>query len=366
MDISISNILDALEQRLPLALQESYDHSGIQVGNPKGLATGVLLAVDITEAVLAEAVSCGCNLIIAHHPLLFKPIKEITGANYIQRCIQYAIKHDLTIYAAHTNADNAGEGLNALLAEKFGLQTVRPLQPMSDMLLKLVCHVPRAYAEHLRLALWDAGAGHIGAYDRCSYNLEGYGTFRAGNSAHPFVGKIKELHTEAESQVSVILPRYLQHRVEQALIQNHPYEEPAYDFIPLTNRWQQAGAGIVGKLPEPLAPDIFLCRVKEVFGVQTASYSDCIASEIRKVAICGGAGAFLWREARNAGADAFITGEAKYNDYFDVEGHPMLVTVGHYESELAATELFSRIISDKFPNFDVHLSNICANPVHHL
>ncbi len=366
MDISIRRILDVLEQSLPLALQESYDHSGIQVGNPKGLATGVLLAVDITEAVLEEAVSCGCNLIIAHHPLLFKSIKEITGANYIQRCVQYAIKQDLTIYAAHTNADNAGKGLNVLLAEKFALQAVRPLQPMSDMLLKLVCYVPQAHAERLRRSLWDAGAGHIGAYDRCSYNLEGHGTFRAGSSAHPFVGETGKLHTEAEVQVSVILPRYLQHRVEQALIQNHPYEEPTYDFVPLANQWQQAGAGIVGDLPEAINPTLFLQRVKAIFGAQTISYSECMTEKIKRVAICGGAGAFLWREARRAGADAFITGEAKYNDYFDVEGHPMLVTVGHYESELAATELFSRIISDKFPNFDVHLSNICANPVHYL
>ncbi|WP_081965481.1 Nif3-like dinuclear metal center hexameric protein [Porphyromonas macacae] len=364
--IYIKDILKVLEHYLPPALQESYDNCGIQVGLADRPASGVLLAVDITEAVVDEAVEKGCNLIIAHHPLLFKPLKQLTAANYIERCIIKAVKHDIVIYAAHTNADNAGRGLNDMLARKFGLKKTRPLEPMKGQLVKLVCYVPESHAESVRHALWEAGAGEIGAYDQCSYNLTGNGTYRAGAGTQPFIGKQGVLHTEPENLIMVILPRYLCSRVIAAMLAVHPYEEPAYDLVSLDNEWATAGAGIVGDLEEEIPVELFLQKTKEVFGISCLCHSCCAVDRVKRVAICGGAGAFLWRRARREKADVLITGEAKYNDFFDVEGRPMLVTVGHYESEQIAAELFSGIISEKFPNFEVYLSQICANPVHHF
>lgn len=365
-NITIKQVIAAIEEKLPLALQENYDNCGVQAGDINQPATGALLAVDITEAVVDEAIALGCNLIITHHPPLFKSLKSITGKNYVERCLIKAIRNNLVLYAAHTNADNAAGGLNFLLAEKFGLLNVKPIDPMKNLLKKIVCYVPHSHAEVVRDTMWHAGGGVIGDYDCCSFNLPGHGTFRATPDCNPFVGEIGQLHTEPETAVSMVVPSFKLPAVIRQMLSVHPYEEPAYDVLPMDNVWQSTGAGIIGDLTIPMTPQVFLQKVQSVFNVKHLSYSDCKAETIKCVAICGGAGGFLCKQAAAKGADVFVTGEAKYNDFFDVEGQPMLVTVGHYESEVVATELFYKIISDKMSNFGVYLSKICANPVHHL
>jgi len=364
--MKISQIIETLEDFAPLVLQESFDNSGLQIGDVSQKVKGILLCLDVTEEVLEEAIELDCNLIISHHPLLFKPIKRLTGKTYVERCVTKACKNDLVIYSVHTNLDNAFGGLNFYLAEKLGLQNLRILSPKKDGLLKLVTFVPESQAEMVRNALFGAGAGCIGNYDSCSFNVPGSGTFRAGEQARPFVGSINELHTEPEIRIETILPVQKKSTVLRTLLAIHPYEEPAYDFYSLTNEWHRAGSGVVGELPYPVKEDIFLQQLKNIFKLQTLKHSPLTGKEIREVAMCGGSGAFLIPDAIAYGADIFITGEAKYNDYYDVESRILLAVIGHYESEIVTKELFYDIITKKITNFAVHFSTTNSNPVNYL
>lgn len=364
--MKIKEILQAIEQTAPIPLQESFDNSGVQIGDTNQEATGAVVCIDVTEAVVEEAINLGCNLIISHHPLAFRSFKSLTGKNYIERCMIKACKHDIVVYAAHTSLDNAPEGINQYLANMLNLQQVRILAPQENKLLKLVTFAPHSHAELVRNALFSAGAGHIGNYDSCSYNITGQGTFRAMDNANPYVGEIGELHYEAETRIEIILPAYRQQDVQRSLIAVHPYEEPAYDFYALQNTWNNAGSGIVGTLPEEMEDEDFLYHLKDTFHLNTIQYSPTSGKMVRDIAICSGAGAFLLPKAIAYGADVFITGEAKYNDYYDVEDKILLAVIGHYESEIFTKNVFFDIISKKYPTFAVYMSGFDINPVNYL
>ncbi|WP_294068360.1 Nif3-like dinuclear metal center hexameric protein [Proteiniphilum sp. UBA1028] len=362
----IKEILQVIEQLAPLPLQEDFDNSGLQVGDSGREVTGVLLAIDVTENVIDEALALGCNLIITHHPLAFRPFKSLTGRNYIERCIMQAIKNDLVIYAAHTNLDNAPGGVNYKLAEMLELQNVKILQPKENALLKFVTTVPLHHADSVRNALFNAGAGHIGNYDSCSYNLTGEGTFRARQGARPHVGEINALHVEPEVRIETVIPLMKKEEVLRALLAVHPYEEPVYDLYPIANTWPQSGSGVVGVLPEPMPEQEFLYLLKDIFNLPAIRHSKMHGKEIRDVALCGGAGSFLIPGAVAYGADAFVTGEAKYNDFYDVEGRILLAVVGHYESEICTKDIFFDLLSKKFSTFALHKSAFDSNPVKYL
>ncbi len=364
--IKIKDILKEIEEYAPLPLQESFDNSGLQVGDVNQPARGALLCLDVTEEVIDEALELDCNLIISHHPLAFRSFKSLTGKNYVERCMMKACKYDLVVYAAHTNLDNAFGGVNFKLAELIGLQNVRVLSSPKDSLLHLVTYVPEAYSDLVRNALFHAGAGKIGNYDSTSFNVHGEGTFRANEGCNPFCGEIGEFHIEHEVRIEVILPVYKKSSVEQALLSVHPYEEPAYNFYPLANSWNQVGSGVVGELPEEEDELSFLQRIKDLFNVGCVKHSALTGRPIREVALCGGSGAFLIKDAISYGADVFITGEAKYNDFYDVEDRILLAVIGHYESEVCTKDIFYSIISKKYPNFALHFSNVNSNPVKYL
>ncbi|MEG1545701.1 MAG: Nif3-like dinuclear metal center hexameric protein [Bacteroidaceae bacterium] len=364
--MKIKEIVCALERFAPLPLQDGFDNAGLQVGLTEVEATGALLCLDVTEAILDEAIALGYNLIVSHHPLIFKGYKSITGKDYVERCIIKAIKNELVIYAAHTNLDNAQGGVNYKIAEKIGLKNVRILEPKENSLLKLVTFVPIAQANKVREALFDAGCGSIGNYNSCSYNIEGEGTFRAGEGTHPFCGTINELHTEKEVRIETILPAYCQATVTKVLLSSHPYEEPAYDFYPLKNSWLQTGAGIIGELEDYETELDFLKRIKKTFDVGCLKHNKLTGKLISKVALCGGAGAFLLPQAINNEADAFITGEIRYHDYFGHEGELLMVEIGHYESEQYTKEIFYSIIRDCFPQLPLELSKVNTNPIKYL
>ena len=366
MTMRIKEIINAIEQFAPLQLQEHYDNSGVQVGDVNKEANGALLVIDVTEKVIDEAISLGCNLIISHHPIAFKPFKSLTGKSYVERCIIKAIKNDIVIYAAHTNLDNAQEGVNFKLAQMLELENVKILQPKEDALLKFVTTVPEQHADSVRNAIFNAGAGHIGNYDSCSYNLIGEGTFKAGDRANPYIGEKDELHFEKEVRIETVTPIMKKDEILRALLAVHPYEEPVFDFYPITNEWAKHGTGVVGVLPEPMPEQEFLYMLKDIFNLTSISHSKLQGKEILDVAICGGSGAFLFPKAISYGADAFITGEARYNDFYDVEENILLAVVGHYESEICTKEIFYEIISEKFPNFAIHKSAFDSNPVKYL
>jgi dinuclear metal center YbgI/SA1388 family protein len=364
--MQVKEILNEIERLAPLPLQEGFDNAGVQAGDVNREAAGALLCLDVTEAVVDEAIAKGCNLIVSHHPLMFKPVKSLTGATGTERCLIKACKHDLVIYAAHTNLDNACGGVNYRLAEQIGLRQVRILSPQKNALLKLVVFVPEAHTETVRNALFAAGAGHVGKYDLCSFSLTGEGSFRAGEGAQPFCGKTGELHREAETRIETILPAFRKNAVARALLSAHPYEEPAFDFYPLSNAWPAAGSGVVGELPESEDALAFLQRIKKHFRAACVKHSTVSRKTVRRIALCGGSGAFLIPEAIAANADVFITGEAKYNDFYDVDDKLLLAVIGHYESEICTKDIFFDVISKKFPTFAVQISNADSNPVKYL
>ena len=356
-------ITDIIESHAPLALQEAYDNAGLLVGNPDMTVNGVLLCLDVTEAVVDEAISMNINLIVAHHPMIFNGLKKITGQNEVQRCVIKAIKNDLAIYAAHTNVDNVIDGVNGKIADKIGLTNRKVLQAKKDMLVKLVTFVPKQHVEKVREAMFNAGAGHIGNYDACSYNSEGYGSFRANSQASPFVGEINKTHYETETRIEVIVPQYIQNKVVVSMIKAHPYEEPAYDIIPLLNINHQVGSGLTGELIQPENETDFIQKMKLIFGGNPIRHTALRGKKIKTVAVCGGSGSFLLHDAIITGADIFISGDFKYHEFFEAENKIIIADVGHFETEQFTKELFFDIIRKKLPTFAIHISKVNTNPI---
>ena len=364
--MNVKSICDLIEEVAPLSLQESYDNAGLLVGDSEMEVTSVLVCIDITDDVISEAIRKNCNLIISHHPLIFSGLKRLTGQNEVQRCVSRAIKNDIAIYAAHTNLDNVLIGVSGKMAEKIGLKNVQILQPKQNALLKLVTFVPQLHSYRVRQAMFEAGAGQIGNYDECSFNSEGTGTFRANENAQPFVGKIDELHSEVETRIEVILPDYLQEEVITALIMSHPYEEPAFDLIPLKNDWNQVGAGIVGELEVPEDELTFLNRIKSIFNVSTIKHTDLFGKKLKRVALCGGSGSSFVHDAILSQADIYISSDFKYHEFFDAQNSILIADIGHFESEQFTKDIFYEIITKKIPTFAVQISDSKTNPINYL
>jgi len=356
-------ITDYIESLIPLELQEDYDNSGLILGNPDEEIKGVLLCLDITEEVLDEAIKKECNVIISHHPLIFKSIKRITDSDEEQRIILKAIRNNIAVYALHTNLDNSIAGLNALLCRKIGIKDYKILQPSRNMLKKLVTFCPHEFAEKVRMALFDAGAGHIGNYDCCSYNIQGQGTFRASDQAQPFVGEKNKLHYEDETRIEVIFPSFLEKNLIKTLTENHPYEEVAFDIYSLQNTYEKSGAGLVGELEQEEDLNIILNRIKEITGIPVIRHSSPLRKKIKRVALCTGSGSFLIPEAIHAGSDLFLTADMKYHDFFRSQKKIILADIGHYESEQFVKEWIYSILIEKFSTFAVLISETNTNPV---
>jgi dinuclear metal center YbgI/SA1388 family protein len=364
--MKIKEITDCLETVAPLSFQEQYDNAGLLTGHPDTEVTGILVTLDVTPGVIAEAIQNNCNLVISHHPMVFSALKKFSGNQPDQQMVVQAIKNDIAVYAIHTNLDNASMGLNRFLAEKLGMVRCRILQPKEDFLAKLVTFCPLSFAEKIRQALFAAGAGHIGNYDKCSYNLSGHGTFRASEDSNPFVGTKNQLHTEEETRIEVIFPLYLKDRLIGTLLKAHPYEEPAYDIYPLKNAWSGSGSGLIGELPADENEQEFLARVKAVTGIPVIRHSAFTGKPIRKIAICTGSGSFLIQNAMADRADIFLTADIKYHEFFDPQQRMILADIGHYESEQFVKELISSVLIENFPKFAVLISKIDTNPVNYF
>jgi len=362
----IEDIINSLEKIAPLFLQEDYDNAGLLTGNFNWDCTGMIISLDVTEAVIDEAKEKKCNLIIAHHPIIFQGLKKITGKNYVERIIISAIKNDIAIYAIHTNLDNVKMGVNQRIAEVLNLQDVKLLQPKKSLLEKLVTFAPVDKAEQIRLALFNAGAGNLGKYSECSFNSEGTGTFKAGEGADPFVGEMGKRHEEKEVKIEVIFPVYLEQQLITALTKAHPYEEVAYDIFALGNYSTLAGSGVIGHLTDPLSETQLLQEIRSAFGLKSIRHSGFLGKQVKKIALCGGAGIFLLPAAISSQADVFITSDIKYHDFFDADGKILLADIGHYESEQFTIDLLFDILSKKFPNFAVLKTGVNTNPVNYF
>ncbi len=362
----VQDCISILENFAPLQYQESYDNSGLLVGNRNDIITKALLTIDVTPAVVQEAIDSKTDIIIAHHPLIFKPLKHLTYSSDVETCVSMAIKHSIAIYACHTNLDAMIHGVNAKICEKIGLQHSKIMVPRQNQLTKLVTFVPNAHVEKVQEAIFVAGAGSIGNYDKCSFFAQGTGTFRANEQANPFVGEKNELHLEPETKIETIFPNEKTNEVLSALFANHPYEEVAYDLYPVRNTYPLAGDGMIGELSEPIETMEFLKFIKETFHCGTIRYTASDKKNISKVAVCGGSGSFLIQNAMQQKADIFITGDMKYHDFFLADNSLIIADIGHYESEQYTKELFYELLNKKFYNFAIQISKVNTNPINYL
>ena len=364
MSIQISTIIRFLDSLAPPAYQESYDNAGLLTGSGGWECTGVLATLDATEEVVMEAVRRGCNLIVAHHPIIFGGLKKITGRNYVEKTVIAAIKQDIAIYAIHTNLDNViAGGVNGRIAEKLGIRGGRALLAKEGTLQKLYCFVPVGHLEAVRSAMFAAGAGQIGAYSECSYSVEGVGTFTAGEGTKPYVGEQGSRHEEKEGRLEVIVPAHLSREVIRAMIAAHPYEEVAYDLVSLANSHPGVGSGLVGELSGEMTEKAFLDLVREAFGVAVIRHTRLTGRPVKKVAVCGGAGSFLISKALAEGANFYVTSDVKYHEFFDANDQMVIADIGHFESEQFTVDLLFEVLQEKFRNFAVLKSEVKTNPV---
>ena len=364
--IKIKEITQTIEDFAPLSYQENYDNCGLLVGNREQECSGVLLCLDCLEETIEEAVQLKANLIIMHHPVIFSGLKKITGENLVERIILKAIKNDIALYATHTNIDNVLQGVNMKIAEKLGLKNCKVLAPKKGLLRKLVTYVPPSHHEKVLNALFEAGCGSIGNYDNCSFNTHGTGTFKGNDKSDPFLGKAGELSKESEHKIETIFEGKDEHRILTALKSSHPYEEIAFDIYPLENKLNIVGSGLIGEFEAGIDEDTFLGLTKKTFKAGFLKHTKKRGKSVKKVAICGGSGRFLLKNAINTQCDAFITADFKYHDFFEVEHKLLLIDAGHYETEQFTPEIFYEIISKKFATFAIHLSKISTNPVNYF
>lgn len=363
---TLGNLLQVLSLQANLALQEEYDNSGLLVGDRNQPVTAVLVSFDVNEAVIDQAILHQCNVVVAHHPALFKPVRQITADTVTGRLLMKAVRNNIALIAMHTNLDNHSMGVNHELANRLGLTGLTILSPIAGKFRKLSTFVPHSHAGSVRQALHAAGAGKIGHYDACSYNVDGYGTFRAGDQASPYVGKPGTVHAEPEMKIEMVYPEWMEREVVAALKKAHPYEEVAYDLVRLQNDIPDMGAGMIGVFEDPIPEGAFLSLLKEKLGTPVIKHTRLTGRPIGKVALCGGSGSFLIGKASKAGADAFVTGDVKYHDFFDAPASLLVVDAGHYETEQFTVQLLARYITEKFPNFAVLISEVNTNPVYYF
>lgn len=359
----VKDITSYLESIAPLSSQESYDNSGLICGNPQTKVTNALISLDCIEEVVDEAIEKNCNLIISHHPIVFKGLKSFTGKNYVERTIIKAIKNDIAIYAIHTNLDNYLKGVNDKIAQLLNIKNPRILAPSNKTLNKLSVYVPLTHKNIVMDALFNAGAGHIGNYSECSFTQEGEGSFKGNQNTNPFVGNIDERHYEKEVKIEVMLSAHKKSQIISAMLKSHPYEEVAYDIYPLLNTNHYEGAGMIGEVPNKIDTIQFLQQLKETFKCGIIKHTTISTSKIKTVAWCGGAGSFLLKQAKQQKADIFITGDFKYHEFFDAENQIIIADIGHFESEQYTIDLIAELLSKNFINFAPCLTEINTNPV---
>jgi len=364
--MKLKDLSSYLDTVVPLSFQESYDNSGLQVGFADWKISSALLTVDVTEEIIDEALSNKCDIVISHHPLIFSGIKSVTGKTYTERILLKALKNNIAIYSSHTNLDSFKSGVSRKMAEKLGLEKVKVLSPLKNNLTKLVTFIPESHLGKVKEALFEAGAGEVGNYDNCGFSSIGTGTFRGNEETKPFLGVKGKVHFEKEVRFETILFSHLKPKVIEALLNVHPYEEVAYDLYSLENENYNAGMGCIGELKEEMDERVFLRLISSVFDAKGIKYSKLTGKKVRKIALCGGSGASLIKEAILSGADAFVSGDIKYHNYFDADNKILLVDAGHFESEKFSTEIFKDLIIKKFPKFAVRFSETNTNPINYL
>ena len=362
----IREITDYIEDLAPLNYAEDFDNVGLLVGNYNTTVSGVLVTLDTLEETIEEAIAKKCNLIISFHPIIFSSLKKLNGSSYVERVVLKAIKNDIAIYATHTALDNSNKGVSAKICDVLGLKNTSVLIPKKGIIKKLTTLVPKKNAEELRNSLFKAGAGSIGNYDNCSFSIHGESSYRGNKNSNPTLGKKGENHTEEETQISLIYELKNEARILKSLQKNHPYEEVAYEIITTENIHQNIGMGMIGELPSEMDEKDFLLFLKNKMKTACIRHSNFINKKIKKVAVLGGAGSFAISDAKKAGADAYVSADFKYHEFFKAENKIILADIGHYESEQFTKNLLVDYLTKKFSNFAVILSEKSTNPIYYI
>lgn len=361
--MNVNDIIFQLEQWAPPTYAEDFDNVGLLVGEKNQEVSGILVTLDALEKVVDEAIERKCNLIVSFHPIIFSGLKSLTGASYVERAVMKALRNHIAIYAMHTALDNHFKGVNDKMCEQLGLHSRKILIPQPHTIQKLTTYVPQENFVPVRKALFEVGAGAIGNYSECSFSSVGEGTFNGNEEANPVIGKKGEMHTEKEMQLQLVFPKHLQQIILQTLFKTHPYEEVAYEIMTLENTNQDIGIGMYGILEEKMKQKDFIAWVKKTFNAGGVRHSEISHKTIQKVAVLGGSGAFAIEAAQRAGADALVTADLKYHDFYKAEGKILLADIGHYESEQYTKNLIYSYLTKKFPNFAIVLSQKNTNPI---
>jgi dinuclear metal center YbgI/SA1388 family protein len=364
--MKIHEITDHLEEIAPLHYQESYDNSGLLVGDINSKVKGALISLDCTESVIDEAISLGINLVISHHPIIFSSLNKINGRNYVERVIIKAIKNDIAIYAIHTNLDNVFEGVNNKIAEKLGLINCKILLPKSKQIKQLVVYCPLTHSLALKEALLENGAGSFRNYDNCSFSVKGKGTFRPKKGSSPFLGNLEELEEVDEERLEFFFNNEDENLLLDVMHQNHPYEQVAFQVYSLDNISSEIGSGMIGDLQKEIESKEYLDSLKSKMSTECIRHTKLINKKIKKIAICGGSGSFLLEEAKRQNADLFVSSDFKYHEFFDAEDKIIIADIGHFESEQFTKDLIYDLLSKKFTKFAVQLSKVNTNPINYL
>ena len=361
--MKIKEILSVLEAMAPLAYAEDFDNVGLLVGDAEAEATGVLVCHDALETVIEEAIAKKCNLVVCFHPILFSGLKKINGKNYVERAVIKAIKNDVAIYAVHTALDNHPQGVNKIFGDALGLSNTKILVPKQHFIQKLVTFTIPDNVEQVRNALFDAGAGKIGNYEDCSFNSKGIGTYMGNENSNPEIGERFEFVEGEEIKIEVTFEKHLQSKILKVLFSNHVYEEIAYEVYELQNVHQNLGLGMIGELKSPMNEADFLQMVKEKMQTGGIRHSQFRNRPIHKVAVLGGSGSFAIKNAIQAGADAFLTADLKYHQFYEAENKLLLADIGHFESERFTKNYIVDYLTKKISNFAIILSEENTNPV---
>ena len=361
--MKIKDFFPILEEMAPLAYAEDFDNVGLLVGNAENEATGILVCHDALEAVIDEAVAKKCNLVVCFHPIIFSGLKKITGKNYVERVVLKAIQNNIAIYAVHTALDNHKDGVNKILCDALGLVNTKILVPKANFIKKLVTYTVPENAEKLRNALFDAGAGNIGNYENCSFNSSGIGTYMGNENSNPEVGERFEFVQSEEIKIEVTFEKHREAKVLKALFANHLYEEVAYEIYDLQNAHQNIGLGMMGEFETALRERDLLQKLKDALGADGIRHSALREKNVKKVAVLGGSGSFAIQHALAAGADALVTADLKYHDFYQAENRILLCDVGHFESERYTKNYIADFLMKKITNFAIILSEQNTNPV---
>ncbi|CAM1362480.1 GTP cyclohydrolase 1 type 2 homolog [Tenacibaculum soleae] len=364
--MQIKDVTNYIEELAPLAYAEDFDNVGLLIGDYNTKVTGVLVTLDTLEETVDEAIAQNCNLIVSFHPIVFSGLKKINGNNYVERVVLKAIQNNIAIYATHTALDNVNNGVSAKMCEVLGLQNCQTLIPKKGIIKKLTTYVPIAEAENLREKLFEAGAGAIGNYDNCSFNIDGKGSYKGNENSNPTIGKKGKITFTEETAISITFDSYLEGKILQALFNTHIYEEVAYEIITLNNSNQNVGMGMIGEFSNTMDEKEFLSFVKKTFKTDCVRHSELLNKKIKKVAVLGGSGSFAIKNAIKAKADAYISADFKYHEFFSAEKKILLADVGHYESEQFTKNLLFDYLREKFSTFAIILSEKSTNPIHYI